>query len=76
MFEYVIGPIVALMISMKFTDYKSKKNDKQCDNCCERIELVEQKVAVAEQETLKKVIITITPMAKAIKQLQEAVGVQ
>ena len=76
MIEYIVGPVIAVLVSMKFTDYKSKEQAKVCQECCEKVELVEQKVVATDQETLKKMLITITPIAKAVKQLQEAVGVQ
>lgn len=76
MIEYIVGPVIAVLVSMKFTDYKAKQQASECKGCCEKIELVEQKVAATDQETLKKMLITITPIAKAVKQLQEAVGVQ
>ena len=76
MIEYIVGPVIAVLVSMKFTDYKAKEQAKVCQECCEKVELVEQKVVATDQETLKKMLITITPIAKAVKQLQDAVGVQ
>ena len=83
MLGYVIaGPVLALLVSMKFTDYKAKQQQIQCELCCDKIESVEEKfnqvdkqIVENDQEMLKKVVVTIGPIAKAVKQLQDAVGV-
>ena len=91
MLEYVVGPVIAVLVSMKFTDYKAMKSkgllekrfedqrihaQAQIDYCNEKTELLEKKIESTDAETLKKMLITITPIAKAVKQLQESVGVQ
>ena len=76
MIEYIVGPVIAVLVSMKFTDYKAKQQAAECKSCCEKIELVAQNVSATETETLKKMLITVTPLAKAVNRLQEAVGVQ
>ena len=58
MIEYIVGPVIAVLVSMKFTDYKAKQQATECKGCCEKIELVEQKVNTLDQETLKKMLIT------------------
>ena len=76
MVEYVVGPVLAVLISMKFTDYKARQQQTECKSCCEKIELIETKVKEIDQETLKKMLVTITPVAKAVQQLQESIGVR
>ena len=76
MIEYIVGPVVAVLVSMKFTDYKTKKQAGECKACCDRIEVVEKQLVLSDEESLKKMMITVTPIAKAVKKLQEAVGVQ
>ena len=84
MIGYVIaGPVLALLVSMKFTTYKAKQQELRCEECCTKTELVETKldtmsakVDQIDQETLKRMLVTITPVAKAVKQLQESIGVQ
>ena len=76
MLEYVVGPVIAVLVSMKFTDYKAKKSQACQEYCSEKMELLEKKIESTDAETLKKMLITITPIAKAVKQLQESVGVQ
>ena len=76
MIEYVVGPLVAALISLKFTDYRVKKQAEtlaaQEENMAKVIKLIEKK----DQETLRKTMVLLTPMSKAVKQLQEEIGVQ
>ena len=65
--EYIIGPVLALLLGMKFTDYKSKEKD-------EKIKALEEKVALVETETPKKLIATLMPVAKAVQKLNQQVG--
>ena len=76
MVEYVVGPVLAVLISMKFTDYKAKKQEEAAKAYLQQVELVEKKVNSVDEELLKKMLVTITPVAKAVKQLQESIGVQ
>ena len=73
--EYVLGPVLALLVSMKFTHYTSSKQDKKIAELTERIEKVEKTVEIIDKEALKKMMVTISPVAKAVKELQEAIGV-
>ena len=60
---------------MKFTDYKAKKQQEEAKAYLQQVELVDKKISV-DEEILKKMLVTITPVAKAVKQLQESIGVQ
>ena len=73
---YVIGPVLALLVSMKFNQVSQKKTLDQVQDLQARIEKVESTVETIDKETLKKMLVTISPVAKAVKELQEAVGVQ
>jgi|TARA_Y100000289_G_C3905901_1_gene141895 gas vesicle protein len=75
MIEYIVGPVIAVLVSMKFTDYKAKELRAECKRCCDRLEVVEKQLIISDEEALKKMMITVTPIAKAVKQLQETVGV-
>ena len=80
MIEYAVGPVLALLISLKFADYKSKEDHKKHDAV--HAELVASFVALQTQvntidrEVPKKLIVTLAPVAKAVQDLQEAIGVQ
>ena len=70
MVEYIVGPVLALLLGMKFSDYKSKEQAKIIEELKAKIEAVEQQ----EQEIPKKLVATITPIAKAVQRLNEQVG--
>jgi len=65
--EYIIGPALALLLGMKFTDYKTKKKDA-------KITELESKIALIETETPKKLMATLMPVAKAVKKIKQEVG--
>ena len=76
MIEYVVGPVLALLISLKFGQVKTKKQEEVISDLTARVEAIETKVDVIDKETLKKMLVTVSPVAKAVKELQEAVGIQ
>lgn len=73
MVEYIVGPIVALLLGMKFTDYKVKEMQARVE---EISKTCDERVAEMNTQTSKALIGTLTPVAKAIKQLNEQVGIQ
>lgn len=76
MIEYVVGPVLALLISMKFGQMKSKKQEEVIEALTKRLDSTELRVEAIDRETLKKMMVTVSPVAKAVKELQEAVGIQ
>lgn len=92
--EYVVGPILALMLSMKFADWRLKQKQDELQtinsNTTEiystmnnRIELVEtefrglkERNEKIDEEILKKVMTTITPIAKAVVKLNTEIGIR
>jgi hypothetical protein len=74
--EYAIGPVLALLLGLKFTDYKTKKHQEEYKVLVERVEKVEAVAAQAEAETFKKVVKTIQPVAVAVKNLNDFVGIR
>ena len=73
MVEYIVGPIVALLLGMKFTDYKVKEMQARVE---EISKTCDERVVEMNTQTSKALIGTLTPVAKAIKQLNEQVGIQ
>ena len=76
MIEYAVGPVLALLISLKFGQVKAKKQEEVIADLTARVEAIETKVDIIDRETLKKMLVTVSPVAKAVKELQEAVGIQ
>tara|TARA_Y100000289_G_C3921825_1_gene150872 strand:- start:1252 stop:1479 length:228 start_codon:yes stop_codon:yes gene_type:complete len=74
--EYIASGVIALLIGMKFTDYKSKEHQKEYEALVERVRTIEEKAVLAEGETFKKVIKTIQPVATAVQRLNQEVGIR
>ena len=72
--EYIVGPILALLLGMKFSDYKSKETQKTIATLTEKIEKIEKHNQEVENELPKKVMATVLPIAKAVNKLNEQVG--
>lgn len=74
--EYVLGPLVALVVSMKYANYMSTKNTARIEAAVERVEKVEGKLEVSDKETLQRVMTTVMPIAKAVNKLNQEVGIR
>ena len=72
--EAIVGPVLALLVSMKFIDYKSKEADKHLAELKTKIELIEKSNAALEQELPKKVMATVLPVAKAVQKINQEIG--
>lgn len=65
--EYIVGPVLGLLLSMKFTDMKAREKDA-------KITELESKIELIETETPKKLMATLMPVAKAVQKLNQEVG--
>jgi len=72
--EYIVGPVLALLLGMKFSDYKSKEAQKTIAELTEKIETLERNNAAIETEMPKKLMATVMPIAKAVNKLNQQVG--
>ncbi len=72
--EYVVGPILALLLGMKFTDYRVKQNLELINKLQSQQTSVEKKLVETEQELPKRVMTAVLPVAKAVVKLNEQVG--
>ena len=80
--EYIVGPILALLVSLKFTKLQLKVVEDKVNGMEEEIELVmEDLVNIKEYDTKrdeeysKKVLATLMPVAKAVQKLNQTVGI-
>ena len=76
MIEYLVGPVVAVLVSLKYTKYMTDKQSVRCEECCAKIELVEKKLETHDTEILQKVMTTVLPVAKAVNRLNNEVGLR
>ena len=72
--EYVIGPVLALLVGMKFSVYKSKEQEKTITELKEKVIVLEKSTSTLEAELPKKVMATMLPVAKAVQKLNQQVG--
>ena len=73
MVEYIVGPVLALVLGLKFTDYKVKEMEKRVEEIARSCE---ERVIATNTQTSKTIVATLTPVARAIKQLNEQVGIE
>jgi len=72
--EFVIGPILSLLIAMKFDNIRDKDHKKEIESLEQRVELLEKSASTLESELPKKVMATMLPVAKAVQKLNQQVG--
>lgn len=71
MLEVIVGPVLAVLVSLKLTDLNLKKQ-------AERITALETKVEelqIAEKEVPKKMMATLVPVAKAVNKINQQLGI-
>ena len=71
---YIVGPILALLISLKFTQQQQTKHQKEYKALVAKVELLENRSAETETIILKNVMSTVMPIAKAVNKLNQEVG--
>ena len=72
--EYIVGPILSLLLGMKFTTFKNKEQEKVVASLEAKIEVLEKSSQQLEEELPKKVMATMLPVAKAVQKLNQQVG--
>ena len=74
MIELAVGPVLALLISFKFTQQQTEKHHKEYEALLAKVELLEANTIEQETRVLKNVMTTVLPMAKAVNRLNQTVG--
>ena len=75
MFGYAIaGPLLALLISLKYTQQQNQKHQKEYEALVSRVELIENRNEALDKELLQKIMTTVMPIAKAVNKLNQEVG--
>ena len=73
--EYVVGPIIALLLGMKFTDYKTKEQVKQLEKTNETlVALVEEKMIENTKQVSQQTLRMMMPMAKSVGDINKQLG--
>ena len=71
---FVAGPLLALLISLKFTDAKHKEHRKEYEALVAKVESLETRNETVDKEMLQKIMTTVMPIAKAVNKLNQEVG--
>jgi len=72
--EYVIGPVVALLISGGFSFKRTKDLNRRIDELEEHVEYVQQKMAANEEEMPRKIMATISPVVRSVREIHQTIG--
>lgn len=73
--EYVAGPVIALLLGMKFTAFKSSAQEASIKALEERMDQMVIKHEETAQQMPKQMLATVAPMAMAVKKLNQQVGI-
>ena len=71
---FVLGPVLALLISLKYTQQQNQKHQKEYEALVSKVELLETRNEQVDKEMLQKVMTTVLPIAKAVNKLNQEVG--
>lgn len=71
---YAVGPILALLISLKYTQQQNTKHQKEYEVLVTKVELLETRNEAVDKEMLQKIMTTVMPIAKAVNKLNQEVG--
>ena len=74
MIELAVGPVLALLISLKFTQQQNTKHQKEYEALVTKVELLENRNEQVDKEMLQKIMTTVMPIAKAVNKLNQEVG--
>ncbi len=70
----IVGPVIALLLSLKFTDGRYKAHQKEYEALVAKVELLENRNEAVDKEMLQKIMTTVMPIAKAVNKLNQEVG--
>ena len=74
MIELAVGPVLALLISLKFTQQQNEKHRKEYEALVQKVELLGTRSEEVDKEMLQKIMTTVMPIAKAVNKLNQEVG--
>ena len=75
--EYaIVGSVLSLLLSMKFTKFSSEKQKADYQALVERVEKLEKEAPEKDKALLKNVMTTVQPIAVAVQKLNTEVGIR
>ena len=77
--EYVVGPVIAAVLSIAFTEKRLRMNDNSHAASTEelktKIEVVAQQCDAYDKELPTQLMRTLLPVAKEVSKLKQTVGI-
>ena len=67
--EAIVGSVVAILVSFGYTEVKMRKHQKEYTALVERVDVMEQNLG-------RNMLASMVPMSKAVRELQETVGLR
>ena len=67
--EAIVGSVVAILVSFGYTEVKIRKHQKEYTALVERVDVMEQNLG-------RNMLASMVPMSKAVRELQETVGLR
>lgn len=74
--EYILGPLCALLLGAGYTKTLERKNQVQIEVLAARVKILENEVELYQQEMPKKILALQLPLAKALKEINQQIGLQ
>ena len=74
--EYIVGPVLGLLLGMKYTKMNVQAQEAAIKSLESKVELLQTAVKESENELPKKMLALQVPVAKAIKAINEQIGLQ
>ena len=78
--EYVIGPVLAFILSGGAVFLSNRKHDRYHKEFASKIEVrveaIENKVITIDNEVPKRMLSMVAPVAVAVQQVREEIGVE
>jgi len=72
--EFLIGPVLAVLVSVGYTRQQNIKHQKDYEALVTKVELLENRNEKVDKEMLQKIMTTVMPIAKAVNKLNQEVG--
>lgn len=70
MVEVIVGPVLAVLVTLKLTDLNLKKQEKVIVDLQAKVE----KLEISDKEIPKKMMATLMPVAKAVSKINQQLG--
>jgi|21_taG_2_1085346.scaffolds.fasta_scaffold49715_4 hypothetical protein len=69
--EYIVGPVLALLVGMKFTHFTAAKQSAQIDAVKE---LIDSKLVESNTEMSQQTLKVLMPLAKSVTDINKQLG--